>query len=132
MFIVPKDTELLIFNLPYDLSYPEGKAGMKRLEQELTKRTGVKCVVVDDLLNLGESDFEVRWRSADEPRKEANKPGVMLDEESKTKRKQRNNNLDNGGPIGFFRNTCLFPLKLQTFLLLCFFLGLLVGHSLGL
>lgn len=77
MFIVPKDTELLIFNLPYDLSYPEGKAGMKRLEQELTKRTGVKCVVVDDLLNLGESDFEVRWRSADEPRKEANKPGVI-------------------------------------------------------
>lgn len=77
MFIVPKDTELLIFNLPHGLSYPEGKAGMKRLEQELTKRTGVKCVVVDDLLNLGESDFEVRWKSADEPRKEANKPGVI-------------------------------------------------------
>lgn len=132
MFIVPKDTELLIFNLPYDLSDPEGKAGMKMLEQELTKRTGVKCVVVDDLLNLGASDFEVRWKSADEPRKEADEPSVVLNEESQDKRKQRNDNLDNGGPIRFFRNTCLFPLKLQTFLLLCFFLGMLISHLLGL
>lgn len=130
MFIVPKDTELLIFNLPYDLSYPEGKAGMKRLEQELTKRTGVKCVVVDDLLNLGESDFEVRWKSADESRKEVDEPGVMLNEESKDKREQRNDSLDNGDSIGFVRDTCLFSLKIQGFLLLCFFFGILVGRLL--
>lgn len=132
MFIVPKDTELLIFNLPYDLSYPEGQTCMKKLEQELTKRTGVRCVVVDDLLNLGESDFEVRWKSAGEPRKEVDEPSVMLNEESKDKREQRNDDLDNGGSIRFFRNTCLFSLKLQAFLLLCFFLGLLIGHLLGL
>lgn len=132
MFIVPKNTELLIFNLPHDLSYPEGKAGMKRLEQELTKRTGVKCVVVDDLLNLGESDFEVRWKSADEPKKEADDSSAMLKEEPTDKGNQRNTDLNNGSLIGFFRNMGLFSLKFQAFLLLCFFLGLLVGYLLGL
>ena len=130
MFIVPKGTELLIFNLPIDASYPIGRETMKRMEERLTEQTGIRCVVFDSLLNLGDgnSDFVVQWKSADEPRKEVDEPGVMLNEESKDKREQRNDSLDNGDSIGFVRDTCLFSLKIQGFLLLCFFLGVLVGR----
>lgn len=69
MFIVPKGTELLIFNLPIDASYPIGRETMKRMEERLTEQTGIRCVVFDSLLNLGDgnSDSVVQWKSADEP-----------------------------------------------------------------
>ncbi len=130
MFVVPKETQLLIFHLPIDASMDNRQ--IKMLEKKLTEQTGIRCVVYDDVIDEGDYDFKIRWVSREKSTKEVDEPSVMLNKEPKDKGDQRNSNLENSGFISFLCNTGLFSLKFQAFLLLCFCLGLLVGYLLGL
>lgn len=62
MFTVPKDTQLLIFTIPF--SGGIDVAQIKSLEHQLSEKTGIPCVIFDRYVDPEDEeygDFEIRW-----------------------------------------------------------------------
>lgn len=59
MFAVPKDTQMLIFHFPIDGGLC--KEQINKIEAELTERTGLPCIVYDDVIYGSDEDFKVRY-----------------------------------------------------------------------
>lgn len=137
MFAVPKDTQLLVFILPFEDEH-SAEIGPEILEAELTKRTGIPCVVLDRYVHPEQEacgDFEFARRkksSAEQSCQEPQQADVMLHDETDNERNKGDDRLDQ-------RKSSLLPRKanlsfglLALNLIAPFFLGLLVSFLLKL
>ena len=137
MFAVPKDTQLLVFILPFADEH-SAEIGPEILEAELTKRTGIPCVVLDRYVHPEEEawgDFEIARRkksSAEQSCQEPQQADIMLNDETGDERNKGDDRLDQ-------RKSSLLPRKanlsfglLALNLIAPFLLGLLVSFLLNL
>jgi len=93
MFAVPKDTQLLIFFVP-DLT--TGQSGVKKLEERLTEKTGIPCIVLPKWVwdRDPKSDFELKSASPKEPKEPIDHPDLVLHQEADDKGRDGDDRLD--------------------------------------
>ena len=63
MFAVPKDTQLLIFTIPFSSELDISQ--ITSLENQLSEKTGIPCVIFDRYVDPQDAeygDFEIRWQ----------------------------------------------------------------------
>lgn len=136
MFAVPKDTQLLVFILPFAVEH-SAEIGPEILEAELTKRTGIPCVVLNRYVRLEEAwgDFEFARRkksSAEQSCQEPQQADIMLHDETGDERNKGDDRLDQREPGLLPRKANLSFGLLALSLIAPFFLGLLVAFLLNL
>lgn len=137
MFAIPKDTQLLVFILPFADEH-SAEIGPEILEAELTKRTGIPCVVLDRYVRLEEEawgDFEFARRkksSAEQSCQEPQQADIMLHDETGDERNKGDDRLDQREPGLLPRKANLSFGLLALSLIAPFFLGLLVAFLLNL
>jgi len=126
MFAVPKDTQLLIFNLPLQDPSDEIKENVKLFEKVMTERTGIPCIVYDSAL-CEVNDFAIYQTLSPEFRELFDETRKMLDDKSYKETNQRKDSISQSNFVGSFCDACLSRLERNTFLMLSFMLGVLAG-----
>lgn len=134
MFAVPKDTKLLAFTINFaDTITPERIAG---LEARLTQKTGIPCVVLDQILRHGEdgADFLTcdKDPSLEQAQNEADEARPVLNKQPEYECDDGGNYLGDRSPRRPLRSTFLRFLKGFILLAAGVVLGLPLGYALGL
>lgn len=127
MFAVPKDTQLLIFNLPLHDPSDEIKENVKLFEKAMTERTGIPCIVYDSAL-CEVNDFAIYQTLSPEFKKIFDKTREMLNEESGDKHNDVEHELGEGKPVAPLGLRDIFTLEFIFRLAVSFVLGLLFSH----
>lgn len=137
MFAVPKDTQLLVFSIPF-IDSPEAEIGLKILEAKLTKRTGIPCVIINRYVTPEEEawgDLEIARKkksSAEQSSQETQQADIMLHDETSDERNKGDHRLDQRKPGLLSRKPNLSFGLLVLNLIAPFLLGLLVSFLLKL
>ena len=137
MFAVPKDTQLLVFFLPFADEHT-AEIGIEILEAKLTKRTGIPCVVIDRYVHPEEEawgDLEIareKKSSAEQSSQETQQADIMLRDETSDERNKGDHRLDQRKPGLLPRKPNLSFGLLVLNLIAPFLLGLLVSFLLNL
>ena len=137
MFAVPKDTQLLIFTIPF--SGGIDVAQIKSLEHQLSEITGIPCVIFDGYVDPEDEeygDFEIRWQedppSPEPPEKEVQQTDIVFAEETCDKRDNCDDGLDQR-QLRLLRRQRILQIGLLALNLIApFFLGLLAAYFLEL
>lgn len=132
MFLVPKDTQLLVFTINFaDTITPEKIAG---LEARLTQKTGIPCVVLDQNLRHGEDgvDFHIcnEDPSLEQTQNESDEPRPVFDKQPEQECDDGDNYLGDRSPRCPLRSTFLRFLKGFILLTAGVVLGLPFGYAL--
>lgn len=131
MFAVPKDTQTLIFTISFADYVTKDKIEM--LENGLTKKIGIPCIVLDRNFRALETDedFHVECnvlpKQGQEP---ASQPGPVLDQKPGEEGDGSNDCLNNRGLISLFRDSKLFLLGLLLCGIAFFVFGVLCSYLL--
>lgn len=137
MFAVPKDTQLLVFILPFADDHA-AEICTQILEAELTKRTGIPCVVINRYVSPEEEawgDLEIARKkksSVEQSSQETKQADIMLHDETGDERNKSDNRLDQRKPGLLSRKPNLSFGLLVMNLIAPFLLGLLVSFLLKL
>lgn len=131
MFEITKETKALVFILPF--SEEVRSEDISRIEDNLTERIGVKCVILSHCFYEG-GDFELKFhpQSAKQAEDCIDKPYEVLSQEPGDERNQGDDCLNNQYPVLTSRYR---GLSFRQFAILCaalFFLGCLTEFLLNL
>lgn len=129
MFAVTKDVTALVFTATFASALRS--EDVKRIEDDLTERIGVRCVLIDDQLSEG-SDFKLKFldKLPKQPKEPAEEPREVLDKEPGDEGHKGNDCLHKENPVLAF---CKAVLRFGPYFLAVaafFFLGCLTAFLL--
>lgn len=133
MFAVPKDTQLLIFTIPFSSEVDGLK--IRDLERQFSERIGIPCVILERYIDVRDEefgDFEIRRQSdppsPEPPEQKLQQADIVLADQTGDKRDARDDGLDQHQFCLLRRQRILQISLLALNLIAPFFLGLVAAY----